>query len=295
MKRRILLSAAAALLSLAGLFLVVGQASAHVSYGTSLYSDSSITDPVTGVAGTGIVNATPNRTVASNAGWISGQDATTWADSHNNRFLYFNLASESTIDFTITGDNTNGNGVLNPGYSIFSGVATPAAHDGAIFPGQSTFASWSSFASNNPAIIAAGGAVTPDRWGAYRSNADFTIASNTGVAAGQFATLDYTGSSGSNGGGNSVSGNYTLGPGVYSLVVGGANATDLSALLAAAIATNGDYTTPSAALTDYQNGRLARTFNIAFNVTPVPLPAAVWLFGSGLAAVVAFARRRMSA
>jgi len=40
---------------------------------------------------------------------------------------------------------------------------------------------------------------------------------------------------------------------------------------------------------------LSRSFNIAFNVTPVPLPAAVWLFGSGVVSVIAFARRRMSA
>jgi hypothetical protein len=30
------------------------------------------------------------------------------------------------------------------------------------------------------------------------------------------------------------------------------------------------------------------------DVQPVPLPAAVWLFGSGLAGVLALARRRMS-
>ena len=84
------------------------------------------------------------------------------------------------------------------------------------------------------------------------------------------------------------------GPGIYSLVVGGTNSTDLAALLSHAIATNGDYTTPSGALTGYNNARLARNFNVQFNVAPVPLPAAVWLFGSGLVGVIAFARRRRS-
>ena len=69
---------------------------------------------------------------------------------------------------------------------------------------------------------------------------------------------------------------------------------DLAALLSHAMATNGDYTTPSGALTGYNNARLARTFNIVFSVTPVPLPAAAWLFGSGLVSLVAIARRRSS-
>ncbi|THI88256.1 MAG: hypothetical protein CAF41_006040 [Nitrospira sp. CG24A] len=296
---RSIVRSAAALVGAVGLFLSVGQATAHVNYGSSLYSDSSIIDPVTGVNGTGILNATPDRTVSSNAGWLAGQDNTTWANSHDNRFLYFNLAQASTIDFTITGTNTNGNGLLNPGFSIFSNIAPAAAHDGSTIPAsflatQTGFADWSSFVGTNAAITAAGGDSTQtDHWGLYRSNADFTMSNDTGVTAGTVKTLTYTGLSESNASGNSVSGNYTLGPGVYSLVVGGANATDLAALLSDAQASNSG-ATPGAAATAYANDRLARTFNIAFNVTPVPLPAAVWLFGSGVVGVIAFARRRIS-
>jgi hypothetical protein len=36
------------------------------------------------------------------------------------------------------------------------------------------------------------------------------------------------------------------------------------------------------------------SFNFALNIEPVPLPAAVWLFGSGLLGLVAVARRRRS-
>ncbi len=36
-------------------------------------------------------------------------------------------------------------------------------------------------------------------------------------------------------------------------------------------------------------------FNAAFDVTPVPVPAAVWLFGSGLLGLVGIARRRKAA
>ena len=34
------------------------------------------------------------------------------------------------------------------------------------------------------------------------------------------------------------------------------------------------------------------TFNTRFEVTPVPVPAAIWLFGSGLLGLVGVARRR---
>ena len=241
---------------------------------------------MTGALGTGIVNATPNRTVSSNAGWVAGLNSTTWGNSHDNRFLYFNLAETMAVDFTITGTNTNGNGVLNPGYSIFQGVAPSAAHDGAIVPAsyianQTGFASWSPFVAANAAITANGGTLTTQHWGQYRSNANFTMANDAGVAN----TLVYTGLSGHESIGNTVSGHFTLGPGIYSLVVGGANATDLLALLSDAMASN-------ASGTAYNNDRLARTFNIAFSVAPVPLPAAAWLFGSGLVSVVALARRR---
>ncbi|MBL8037647.1 MAG: VPLPA-CTERM sorting domain-containing protein [Nitrospira sp.] len=307
-RSHVLRSFTAAILSVFGLAGTVGQASAHVSYGQSLFSDSSIIDPVTGANGTGIINANPNRTVSSNAGWLAGQNSTTWANSHDNRFLYFNLAQTSTVNFTLTGNNTNGNGVLNPGYSLFQGVALNAVHDGATVPAsyigaQTGFASWSPFAAANTAITANGGTLSTQHWGQYRSNADFTMANDSGQAY----TLQYTGLSGSNGSGNTVTGTYTLGPGIYSLVVGGANANDTAALLNAAIATGGNYCTAvsasctaeqvaagSANATAYSNLRLARTLGIEFNVSPVPIPAAAWLFGSGIAGIVALARRRAS-
>jgi hypothetical protein len=312
---RWIVQSAAALLGAVGLLLSAGQASAHVSYGNSLFSDSSLIDPVRPLLagdvpqyGTGIVNATPNRTVSSNAGWIAGQDPNTWANSHDQRFLYFNLAQASTIDFTITGDNTNGNGVLNPGYSIFQGVAINSTHDGAVNPtagavaaynaAQTGMASWSPFATAVNGAYPKGPGAT-DHWGQYRSNANFTMANDGSAATVNNAarppaafTLAYTGLFGANGTGNTITGHYDLGPGIYSLVVGGANSAALAALLAAAQATNGDYTTARPELTTYNNLRLARTFNIQFSVNPVPIPAAVWLFGSGLAGVVALARRR---
>ena len=151
----------------------------------------------------------------------------------------------------------------------------------------------------NNAITANGGTLTTQHWGQYRSNADFTMANDGSAATVNNAarppaafTLAYTGLFGSTGTSNTITGHYDLGPGIYSLVVGGANSTDLATLLAAAQATGGDYTTPSAALTAYNTARLARTFNIAFSVNPVPLPAAAWLFGSGLTGVIALARRR---
>lgn len=278
----------AAALGVFGPLFSVGPAFAHVVYGNPLYSDPTVIDPITGFVGVGSAFSDQDRTVCSNAGWVAGLAPQHWGDSHNTRFLYFNLAQESTVSFTINAlPNSTGASLLNPGYSIFSGAVPNVSHDGAYYAGQSTFASWSPFAGNNANIAANGGAIT-EKWGEYRSNANVTMARSDGTVG----TMTYTGLFGANSTGHTISGQYTLGPGLYTLVVAGSNLTDYFALLTHAMATDGDYTTPSGALTGYNNARLARNFNIDFSVSAVPIPAAAWLFGSGLAGVVAFARRR---
>ena len=285
---------AAALLGAVGLFMSVGQASAHVVYGNPLFSDSSLIDPITGAAGVGSTFSNQGRNVRSNAGWVAGLDATTGGDTHNTRFLYFNLAQAQTIDFTITATaNSNGASLLNPAYSIFSGAIPNVSHDGGYYPGKVTFASWSPFAGENADILAQpdnGG--VGERWGDFRANANVTMRADDALGNPIVSTMTYTGLFGINSNGNAISGHYQLGPGLYTLVVGGADMSELAILLSHAIATNGDYTTPSGALTGYNNARLARNFNVQFNVAPVPIPAALWLFGSGLVGVIAFARRR---
>ena len=307
MNHRRIVWSAAALADAVGLFLSAGQASAHVVYGNSLYADTSVVDPVrtavaqfaqnaidptvivAGVNGAGSVNGIQDRFVSSNAGWVGGLDPVGGMDSHRNRFMYFNLGSEAIIDFTITGTNlpngtANGGvsaGVLNPGYSLFSGVAPHLSHDGSPYAGQPAFSTWSPFNG-----AAAGN--TGVRFGSYNSNAAFTMANDQGTVS----TVNFLNSDSS--ATNVVTGQYTLGPGVYSLVVGGANGADLAAMLSNAQASE-SCDIVGAACDVYNINKLSRSFNIVFNVTPVPLPAAVWLFGSGVVGVIAFARRRMSA
>jgi hypothetical protein len=300
---RWIVGSAAALLGIVGLCLSAGQSSAHVVFGNSLYSDASIIDPITGVAGVGSQFSNQNRTATSNAGWVAGLNPDTWGDSHNVRFMYFNLASDATIDFTVnafantpvaTGVNAGLTAptLLNPAYSIYTGAVPNVSHDGGHYAGQTTFASWSPFAAENPAILSADGAVTPDRWGSFRSDSYVTMHSDTTTS-----TMAFTGLFGRSDT-NTISGHYNLGPGLYTLVVGGADEAALAALLAAAQAPGGTVAPPtgSTAYSDayrlYSANRLPHNFNIAFQVTPVPLPAAAWLFGSGVVSLIAFARRR---
>ena len=307
MNRRVILRSAAALLGFVGLCLSAGQASAHVVFGNSLYSPTNVIDPITGVNGVGAVFGNQNRTATSNAGWVAGLNPDTWGDSHNVRMMYFNLDSDATIDFTInafantpvaTGVNAGLTAptLLNPGYSIYSGSVPNVSHDGGPYAGQTPFATWSPFANS----AAVGSDPNSEKWGEFRSNADVTMSANrtiNGVPTDVPGTMTYTGLFGSSAT-NTITGHYTLAPGLYTLVVGGADEAALAALLATAQAPGGTVAPPtgSTAYSDayrlYSANRLPHNFNIAFQVAPVPIPAAAWLFGTGVVSLIAFARRR---
>lgn len=334
-------------LSALALTFAAGVASAHVGYGLELYNQATNTFAPSGTTGF-------NPTVRSNAGYLSAlsnngvnRTATvdTLGDSHNNRFRFFSLNTPSTVSITVTGTaNSNGASLLNPGFSLFSGLVPASSHDGvgdlngltaaqiatlqspamvgasANTPGdggylqnQPAFATWSPFFDAMDEIIAEGGPVadpTGPKWGVYRADGDVTMGNNNGLVS----TMTYTGHSvgdGLNGDtlDNSVTWTGTLGPGTYSLVIGGTNLSDLQSLFNLVQQGTGN---PAAGFTacdtnnpvscngtsysaDYTAARLARNMAISLNVSPVPVPAAVYLFGSGLIGLAGLARRKMTA
>ncbi|NJL17049.1 MAG: VPLPA-CTERM sorting domain-containing protein [Nitrospira sp.] len=83
----------------------------------------------------------------------------------------------------------------------------------------------------------------------------------------EIETLSYLGHT-LNTSNSSVEWEGTLGPGFYTFLVGGSDASSVN----------------------LDNHGL----RVNFTAAPVPLPAAVWLFGSGMAGLAAWARRRMT-
>lgn len=310
--------------------LAAGAAFAHVGYGSSLYDQSTNTFGA-------VSNFTP--TVSSNAGWISGMSnngvnrtgtVDTLADSHNNRHRFFTLTQSSNVTISVLGTpNSNGASVLNPGFSLFSGTVPLSSHDGvadtfgmtpiaqatmqtpahfAYLGTVPAYATWSPFFDAMDEVVANGGGAVDaggPNWGVYRADGDITMGNQGGLVG----TINYTGISvgdGRNGDvqDNVVSWSGILGPGTYSLIIGGSRLDDLAALF-----TEVQNGTPNgctevsstcngtAYSTAYANLRMARNMFISMtvdgNVSPVPVPAAVYLFGAGLVGLVGLARRKM--
>lgn len=328
-------------LSALALTLAAGVASAHVGYGSSLYDGTNFG---------ALNNFTP--TVSSNAGWISGMSdngvnrtatVDTLADSHNNRFRSFTLTAPSTVSITVTGTaNSNGASVLNPGFSLFTGLVPASSHDGVgdlnglsgpaitalqtpamvgtaantpgdggYLQGQPAFATWSPFFDAMDEITAEGGGAVDAggaNWGVYQADGNFTMGNNNGLVSTAAFVANSAVGDGHNGDtlDNQVTWSGNLAAGTYSLVIGGTSASDLSSLFTAVQAgTPNGCTGVSTACngttygTDYTNLRLARNMFIEMsvngNVSPVPVPAAVYLFGSGLIGLAGMARRKMAA
>lgn len=107
----------------------------------------------------------------------------------------------------------------------------------------------------------------PGGWHTYNNAGNFDWSTQDPGA--DSSSLNYVGNEANLGGLSSITKTFSLGPGLYSLVFGG----------------NPPSGSPAVA-----QGYLA-----TLTTAPVPLPAAVWLFGSGIAGIVSLARRRTMA
>ena len=127
---------------------------------------------------------------------------------------------------------------------------------GSLFPAFSLYSGWENDTpdTNNH---------TFNNTGAISWADDLTYIGHVANAGGQNGTANGTGLT-------SVSQQFYLNPGLYSIALGGNPAFSLG-----------------------QTG--IHAFNATFDVAAVPVPAAVWLFGSGLAGLVGLARRRLTA
>lgn len=238
---------------------------------------------------------------------------------------------------------------LNPGFSLFSGQVPASSHDGvgdtngltaaqiatlqspamvgtaANIPGdggylqsQPAFATWSPFFDAMDEITAEGGGAVDaggPNWGVYRADGNVTMGNNNGLVS----TMTFIPGTAVGDGYNSdpldnqVTWTGNLGPGTYSLVIGGTSQNDLQSLFNLVQQGTGNPATGFTACdtnnpvscngTSYPTGyaqlRAARGMLISMtvngNVSPVPVPAAVYLFGSGLVGLVGLARRKMTA
>lgn len=189
--------------------------------------------------------------------------------------------------------------------------------DGGYLRTQPAFATWSPFFDAMDEILAEGGGFVDaggPNWGVYRSDGHVTMGNNGGLVSTMFFTGIAVGD-GYNGDvlDNVVSWTGSLGPGTYSLVIGGTSASDLQTLFdlvqqgvgnPATGYTACDYNNPvscdrTSYPPDYATARLRRNMFIRMSVngelSPVPVPAAAYLFGAGLVGLVGLVRRRKSA
>lgn len=201
---------------------VVGTAPAfgHISY----KADFGTLD---GIGDTGLTSL--GKTVTSNAGWAdaadsSGADHLTWGDSHKSAAYTFVLTTLSSVTFSAlaNGSVTGASGGLLPGFTIYEGKA--AVKTGGVWPGTQTSADYDfSVASTIWLDTLPGGAAGHS--GVWNALGDWKVGGDGDTVPGgtdfsQLSSFTYKGSAFATSG-TSASGTFVLGPGTYSVFVGG--------------------------------------------------------------------------
>ena len=210
-------------------------------------------------------------------GWIDGAD-TDLGDSHQVSFFKFHLNEASLVNITMTGANELG---LDPAFTLYAGLMGDLAHDDTAFdPNNPVDGSFNKIASpvDNGSATDAFGRVSPfrdtaniDFEGQFNALGSWSMASDP-EDGGVWRVLEYLIHKNDTLGNESLLG-YLLPAGDYTIVAGGA----------ACNSTVASCTSPFI------------TGTVSLNASPVPVPAAVYLFGTGLIGLAGLARRRIKA
>jgi hypothetical protein len=197
-------------------------AEAHVSYTGRTFGTFGGGEP-TVILGFGTTTA---QAATGNFGWADGTDAD-FGDSHKLRAFRFTLTATAVVTLSFTGSDNGGAALLglNPGFSIYLGLAhiSPAAAD-------HDFATISqSYLASLPGVAKEGAFTAMDTW---------KMGNDTGLTFADLSTFTYMGhaadgssanygpASGIQGDGlldGKVTGTFNLGPGDYTVFVGGAD------------------------------------------------------------------------
>lgn len=241
-----------------GLLMGAGTAGAHVEY-IDLGGGGSATDAM------------------KRYGWIDGTD-TDLGDSHQVSFFKFNLSQASLVDITMAGANELG---LNSAFTLYAGLMGDLAHDDtAVDPSNPVDGSFNKIASpvDNGVTTDAFGRVSPfrdtaniDFEGQFNALGTWSMASDPSDG-GVWRVIEYLTHKNDTAGNESLLG-YFLPAGDYTIVASGAACN----------------TSVAGCTGPFING----TVNV--NASPVPVPAALYLFGPGLVGLAGLARRMKTA
>jgi len=205
------------------------------------------------------------RSVTSNVGWADAAEAD-WGDSHHGAFFSFTLAADQQVKIDVTGlgqgtyANLTAAGLPNASTPTYSTVAALTDVGFSLYKGllpASTYEGATNSATGELWIdFAAQG-----KQGGWNANGDMTMYNNSG----QSGTLEFL---------QAVNNSLT-------------NAETLTIFLTA-----GSYTITAGGAIDPASGAHSGTYAIQASMAPVPVPGAVWLFGSAMAGLIGFGRRK---